>query len=80
VFAFTAYAAFALLNMQTEITARRLELETKQRQNEAQRIANKDLAGGVEDSVSDEIIERLARERLDYAYPDEKIFIDISGS
>ena len=27
-----------------------------------------------------EYIERIAREKLGYAYPDEKIFIDRSGS
>jgi cell division protein FtsB len=41
---------------------------------------NKDLMRSIEAGLDEETVERLARERLDYAYPDEIIYIDISGS
>lgn len=80
VFAFAVYAAIALAEMQSEITARRQMLDSIRQSNEVQRIINKDLRRRVEAGMDEETIERLARERLDFAYPDEKVFIDISGS
>lgn len=34
----------------------------------------------LEDGSKTKIIEKAARERLGYVYPDEQIFIDISGN
>ncbi len=80
VLAVSATCVVALLNMQTEITARRQQLEAMRKSNETQRMINKDLQGRIEAGLDDEMVEQLARERLDYAYPDEIIYIDISGS
>jgi cell division protein FtsB len=70
----------ALLNMQAEISARRQQLETLRSQVTAQDRVNKDLKRRIGEGLDDEIVEALARERLDYAYPDEIVYIDISGS
>ena len=32
------------------------------------------------DGTEEEYIERIAREKLGYAYPEEQVLIDISGS
>lgn len=80
VFAFAVYAAITLVDMQVEITNRRQMLETMRRTNEIQRMVNKDLKRRINDGLDAETIERLAREKLDYVYPEEHVFIDISGS
>jgi cell division protein FtsB len=73
-------AAVALLDMHAEITTRRQQVEAMRKQNVAQSMLNKDLRRRIEAGLDDETIEYLARERFGYAYPDEIIFIDISGS
>ena len=39
-----------------------------------------ELKAMLEDGSKTKIIEKAARERLGYVYPDEQIFIDISGN
>ena len=51
-----------------------------EQQNEEQRIANKELERMLSDGTEEEYIERIAREKLGYAYPEEQVLIDISGS
>ena len=80
VFAFVVYAAVTLVEMQAEISERKKILETVQNSIEIQRMANKDLARQLENDMDDETIERIARDKLDYVYPDEIVFFDISGS
>ena len=45
---------------------------------ELQRLKNKDAELSLRDD--DETMERAAREKLDYAHPDERVFVDISGT
>ncbi len=80
VLAVSGVAMLALLNMQAEISTRRQQVDALRRQNEAQRMVNKDLKRRIEAGLDDETVEALARERFGYAYPDEIIYIDISGS
>jgi len=80
VFAFVVYAAFILVEKQAEITASRQMLETMQHSVEMQRLKNKELARQLENDMDEETIERIARDKLDYVYPDEIVFFDISGS
>lgn len=44
---------------------------------EHQRLVNKDLELSLRDD--EEYLERAAREKLDYAHPEERVFIDASG-
>lgn len=44
---------------------------------EHQRLVNKDLELSLRDDG--EYLERAAREKLDYAHPEERVFIDASG-
>ncbi len=80
VLAVSATAMVALLNMQAEIDKRGMQVEVMRQRNETQRMLNKELRRQIEAGLDDETVERIARERFDYAYPDEIIFIDISGS
>ena len=54
------------------------ELAAMEQQVELQRLKNKDAELSLRED--DETMERTAREKLDYAHPDERIFVDISGT
>jgi cell division protein FtsL len=79
IFAFVAYAAVLLINMQVNLAERKQQLNDLQIRHEVQRIANKELERQLEDGANQEYIERIAREKLDYVAPDERVYIDISG-
>lgn len=75
-----AYMIFALLQLQVDIMNRRTELSELKEKCEAQRLANKEAERMLTLGDTDLYVERVAREKLDFAYPDEKIYIDISGN
>ncbi len=77
---FTLYIALSLVQIQGKIQESRELLELLEQQNEEQRIANKELERILSDGTQEEYIERIARERLGFAYPKEQVLIDISGS
>ncbi len=54
------------------------QLTEMNQQVELQRLKNKEAELSLRDD--DETMERAAREKLDYAHPDERIFVDISGT
>ena len=76
--AFMTYGCISIISSQMQIANRRAELEALQNECEVQRIANKELERMVSLGDDDEYLERIAREKLDFAYPDERIFIDSS--
>lgn len=80
VFAFVAYAAVYLVDMQVALTSRRQELEQLRVQYEVQRLANLELKRQLETGTDEEYIERVARDKLQFVDPDERIYYDISGS
>lgn len=80
IFAFVAYAAVLLIDLQVTLASRKQELLDLQEKYEVRRIANKELELQLQQGMNEEYIERIAREKLDYVAPDEKVYIDISGS
>lgn len=80
IFAFVVYAAVQLVDMQITLGNRRQELEELRVRYETQRLANKDLERQLAQGVDEEYIERTAREKLEFVAPDERVYIDISGS
>ena len=54
------------------------QLTEMHQQVELQRLKNKDAELSLRED--DETMERAAREKLDYAHPDERVFVDISGT
>lgn len=79
-FIFAVYFAFVIVNLQIEIKRRRAELDDLQLKIESQYVQNTELKRVLEAGDDNEYVERIARERLGFAYPDEKVLIDISGS
>ena len=80
VVAFAVYSAFTILQLQADVRIRRQELSELQRKCEQQRIENKELELRLSAGDDADYILRTARERLDFVYPYEKVFINASGS
>lgn len=76
---FVVYVVYMLVQQQFDIKDKQLELTMLEQQIEAQRLENKEIARLLE-SDNDAYIERIAKDEYGYAYPDEKVFIDQSGS
>ena len=65
--------------MQVEVTTKRRQLDSIEREIYRQELENAEIKRVLDGGTDREYIERVAREKLGYAYPDEKIFIDRSG-
>lgn len=74
------YFMFSLISSQLELAHKQDELQKIQLQVEEIRIENKDTERLISMNEDDKYIERIAKDKLKYAYPDERIFIDISGT
>ena len=70
---FVVYIAYSIVVQQLEIRDRKMMLEAVQQQCQQQ--SEERLLAMSDDK---DYIERIARERLGYAYPDEKVYIDSS--
>ena len=79
VICFVTYVAVTLVNMQLDVTAKRRELILLQQSVEQQKLENKETERMLQMGENREYIERIARDKLEFAYPDEKIIIDVSG-
>lgn len=77
---FAGYIAFTLISMQLDVAAKKRELELINANVAAQLLSNAETKRLLELGGDDAYIEYVAREKLGYAYPDEKILIDRSGS
>ena len=77
---FAFYIAFTLISMQLDVAAKRRELELLNNNIANQQLVNSEIKRLLDLGDENAYIEYMARERLGYAYPDEKILIDRSGS
>ncbi len=77
---FVIYMGFTALNLRTQITLKQKELQDVLAMVEEQRIDNQELERILAIEDEDSYIERIAKEKLGFAYPDEHILIDVSGS
>lgn len=82
IFVFAIYIAVALVNQQMQISERKRQLAELKQQIQIQEIKNEDIKHGLSSGsgVSDEYIERVVREGLDYAKPGERVFVNIAGN
>lgn len=79
VFCFAVYVTVSLIGMQVQVAAKRRELLALQQNVEQQKLVNEETQRILSRESDEEYIERIAHDKLGYAYPDEKIFIDRSG-
>ena len=75
-----AYSIVVLVDMQMSQAQKKQELADIAAQVEQQRLLNKEMKRRLASDLDEGYIERRARDELDYVAPDEKVFIDISGS
>ena len=78
--ALLVYGIFLTAKQQIDVMAKRQELEDLQNQCEQQILENEQLNNTLANENEADYVERIAREEFGYAYPDERIYIDISGS
>lgn len=75
-----AYMIFTLAGLWSTLNESRTRLsEYEEQYAESQNDIDK-LKAMLEEGSEYKIIEKAARERLGYVYPDEQVFIDISGN
>lgn len=73
---FAVLVAF-FVKTQADIEQMEAQLGELDEQVVQQQLANKDLELSLRDDQ--EYLERAAREKLDYAHPEERVFVDASG-
>ncbi len=69
---------FSYVSYQVEIAEQEKELEIVNERVNLQRINNEELQDILDGSQA-EIVERVARDTYNYAAPNERIFVDMSG-
>lgn len=74
------FALVQLINLQLKIAAQQVELAQLQEKIKVQTVRNEDIERLIEMGDDEEYMKRIVMEQLDFAYSDEKIYIDISGS
>ena len=74
------YMIATLSGLWNTLSQSRKELEALKAQYDQEQNDIEELRSMLEDGSQSQIIEKAARERLGFVYPDEKVFIDISGN
>ncbi|MBE6894956.1 MAG: hypothetical protein E7483_05095 [Ruminococcaceae bacterium] len=74
-----AYLAINLITTQFDLVNKRQQLEILQQQKARVQLEVNDVQYILNYESEEEYIERIARQRLGYANPDEKVFKDIQG-
>lgn len=70
---------FSFINGQLMVNRMQREAEAAQQQVQQQQESNEELRNLLATGDEDAYVERIARDRLGYAKPGERIFIDITG-
>ena len=76
---FAVYAAFTLVSLQLQIAEKKEEQALLQAQIEEQELRNAEIKALLESENSDDCVARIAREKLGYISPGERVFVDISS-
>ena len=76
---FAVYAAFTLVSLQLQIAEKKEEQALLQAQIEEQELRNAEIKALLESENSEDYVARIAREKLGYISPGERVFVDISS-
>lgn len=78
---FTLYAIVSTIFISNDINNRKKEFATLQEQIEEQGVLNKEIKELVEGgSANEDYIVKMAREKLNFVFPDETVYKDIVGN
>lgn len=73
------YLLVSLVYVQMDIVSKTQQLDNLTGQVEAQQAANQELQRTLDVEDEAAYMERVAREKLGYARPDERLYVDMSG-
>ena len=76
---FAVYALCTVFTLKAQIKAKRQELDDLNIQVQTYEEANESLREQIQTGLTDEDISELARAKLNYAEPGERIFVDTSS-
>lgn len=77
---FIFYFMIQFVIMGSQIREKKQELGALEQQVAQQQLTNDELQNMLDSGLTDEYIERIARDKLGLAYQGERVFIDISGT
>lgn len=78
-FCFALYAAITLIHLQLAISEKSQRIAALNAAIQSQTTENADLREQLEKGASDDQIASIARDKLGYGYPQERIFVDASS-
>ena len=78
--AFVVYAGITLVNLQTFIQTKSNEIGDLQKRIEAQQQKNTELQNNLNKDTDTSYVEKIAREKLGLAYPNERVFYNVDGN
>ncbi len=73
------YFAYSIVSTQIDVYKEKQTLLALEQQIYEQQMENDELERLLQDGGEAEYIERIAREKLGYAAPDERVFVDQNG-
>lgn len=76
---FAGYLIFSIFSTQIDISNKNAELAKITAERKEVELSNKEMQGFIDSCDDEAYIERVAREKLDYVYPGEQIYVDRSG-
>lgn len=76
---FAVYATFTMVSLQFQISQKKEEQAELQAQVAEQTLRNAEVKALLESENSDEYVARIARDKLGYISPGERVFVDISS-
>ena len=76
---FVCYTVFSMVGHQVEIAKRQREIKELEDKCIQQEMDNKEIERLLAEGNSEDYIERVARDKLDFSYPNERILVDVSG-
>ncbi len=77
--AFSVYIIVSMTNLQIQLIDRTRELKSGEALLEAKNLQIEELVRLLDSGTEAELIEKAARERLGYVYPEEQVYVDLSG-
>jgi len=77
--AFTIYAAFNLISLRADIASKEAELTQLKKDINSQTLENQALQDNIKEELTAEEIASIARNKLGYTLPGERLFIDVTG-
>lgn len=77
--AFTVYIIISFTSLQVQLIGKKRELNSKTARYNELNLEIEEALHLLDSGNETELIEKAARERLGYYYPDEEVYIDISG-